>query len=352
MTWVTKLARPEIVNLVPYEHAVWAPTFTRLHANEFPWRSPGDQSGKGLNQYPEPQPKSLIGRLAELYHVTAESILVGRGSDESIDLLVRSFCRAAEDSVLICPPTFGFYSVAARIQGAKVVEVPLRAQDGFSLDPDAVLRQIEPTVKLVFLCSPNNPTGNLLNENSLLFLADALHERALIVVDEAYIEFADRKSLAPLVAQRPQLVVLRTLSKAYGLAGARVGALIAHPEVVALLQKVIAPYAITQLTLEAALPVISGPHLRTQTKRIGDLRVERARFASALARLPGVLEVLPSDANFLLVRFADPARALERAREERLLVRDARNYLGLSDALRITVGTPESNNRLLEAWQS
>jgi len=351
VSWVSEIARPDIVALEAYEHAAWEPELTRLHANELPWRIPGDESCAGLNRYPEPQPRALIERLAGLYRVAADALLVGRGSDEAIDLLVRSFCRAGEDAVVACTPTFGMYAVAARIQGARLLDVPLRASEGFALDVSGVLARCTPAVKLVFLCSPNNPTGNLLSEAGILAIADALAARALVVVDEAYIEFAGRESLAQQVRRRPQLAVLRTLSKAHGLAGARCGALIADPEVIALLRKVIAPYAIPQLALEALLALLEPPQLAAMRERIALVRAERERMRAALARLPGVTHVWPSDANFLLAQFTDATAALERARAARLLVRDARAYPGLPHALRITVGTAAQNEQLLEAWR-
>ena len=253
MSWVERLARPDIVALVPYEHAAWLPALERMHANELPWRQSSDGTRAGLNRYPEPQPVELIARLAALYEVAPQCLLATRGSDEAIDLLVRAFCRAGADAVIVCPPTFGMYAVAAAIQGAQVIRVPLRAESGFDLDEAALLERCRDQVKLVFLCSPNNPTGNLLSEESVLRIAARLEGRALLVVDEAYIEFAPVASLAQRVAQLPQLVVLRTLSKAHGLAGARLGSLIAAVEVIALLRKVISPYAITQLSVECAL---------------------------------------------------------------------------------------------------
>lgn len=350
MSWVHELARADIVALKPYEHASWEPSLERLHANELPWRPAGDDSRAGLNRYPEPQPRALIERLAELYGVAPSFILVGRGSDEAIDLLTRGFCRAGQDAVLVCPPTFGMYSVSARIQGAEVVQVPLVAADGFTLDEQAVLERCTAAVKLVFLCSPNNPTGNLLDESAILRIAHRLADRALVVIDEAYIEFAARPSLARRVAELPNLAILRTLSKAYGLAGARCGALIADPEVITLLRKIIPPYAIPQLTLEAVLDRLT-PEARAQSRaRVEVLLAERERLLRTLPRLTGVARVWPADANFVLAEFEDAAAALARAREARLLVRDARGYPGLGRALRITVGTPEQNGRLLEAW--
>ncbi len=350
MSWISELARPDIVALKPYQHASWEPSLERLHANELPWRPADDDSHAGLNRYPEPQPRALVEALAELYEVAPERILVGRGSDEAIDLLTRAFCRAGHDAVLVCPPTFGMYSVSARIQGADVVQAPLLAANGFALDESGLLQRHTPAVKLIFLCSPNNPTGNLLDEAAIVRIARRLAGRALVVVDEAYLEFAGRPSLARLVTEQPNLAILRTLSKAHGLAGARCGTLIADPEIIALLRKIIPPYAIPQLTLEAVLDRLT-PEARARSRSaLEQLLAERERMSRTLPRLPGVTRVWPSDANFILAEFADAAAALARAREARLLVRDARAYPGLGDALRITVGTPEQNGRLLEAW--
>jgi histidinol-phosphate aminotransferase len=351
MSWVSELARPDIVALKAYEHASWEPSLERLHANELPWRPAGDESAAGLNRYPEPQPHALVEGLASLYGVPPECVLVGRGSDEAIDLLTRAFCRAGRDAVLVCPPTFGMYSVSARIQGAEVVTVPLRAEAGFTLDERGVLERCTPEVKLVFLCSPNNPTGNLLDEQTLLRIAGKLAGRAIVVIDEAYLEFAGTESLARHLPRLPHLAILRTLSKAHALAGARCGALIADPEVVALLRKVIPPYAITQMTLETVLRQLEPQALAQSRANIDLIRTERARLMKALPELARVVRVRPSDANFILAQFSDAGTALQLARETRLLVRDARGYPGLGQALRVTVGTPEQNNRLLEAWR-
>jgi histidinol-phosphate aminotransferase len=351
MSWIQTLARPDIAALKPYEHASWEPGLERLHANELPWRPIDDESEAGLNRYPEPQPRALVQSLATLYGVAPASLLVGRGSDEAIDLLTRAFCRAGRDSVLVCPPTFGMYSVCARIQGAGLVQVPLAAQEGFALDADTLLARCTPEVKLVFLCSPNNPTGNLLEEGAILRITRELDGRALVIVDEAYIEFATRASLVRQLAQHPNLGILRTLSKAYGLAGARCGALIADPEVIALLRKIIPPYAIPQLTLEAVLHRLRPEGLSAARAALEVLLDERARLLEELPRLPCINAIWPSEANFVLAEFEDAADALARARQARLLVRDARGYPGLGRALRITVGTPEQNDRLLEAWQ-
>jgi histidinol-phosphate aminotransferase len=349
MSWISQIARPEIVALKPYEHASWEPHLERLHANELPWRATGDETEAGLNRYPEPQPRELVARLAALYGADASQVLVGRGSDEAIDLLVRCFCRAGQDAVVICPPTFGMYAVAARIQGADVVSVPLQIANGFALDVDAVLKSCTPEVKLVFLCSPNNPTGNLLKVTDVLNIAGRLEGRALVVVDEAYIEFAGGPSLIRRVKDLPQLAVMRTLSKSHGLAGARCGTLVANPEVIGLLRKIIPPYAITQLTVEAALQLLAPAEIERMHARISEIRRERDRMTQAIGQFASVKRVWPSQANFILVEFAEPDVALALARTANLLIRDVRAQVGLPRTVRISIGTPEQNDRLLGA---
>ena len=347
MSSVLSLARPDIVALKPYSHASWDPAFDRLHANELPWRAETDRSVAGLNRYPEPHPHVLAERLAQLYGVRADQLLPGRGSDESIDLLVRGFCRAGVDNVIICPPTFGMYAVAARIQGAAVRDVPLRAGEGFALDVDAVLAECDAHTRIVFLCSPNNPTGNALDTAAIEQLLVALQGRALVAVDEAYIEFSGAESLTTALSRFPHLVVLRTLSKAFGLAGARVGSLIAAPEIVALLAKVIPPYSIPQLTIETVLATLAAPQLAIQRERVAQVGAERERLRARLAAARGVIRVWPSVSNFLLVDFEDPEAVLRAARDARLLIRDMRTISARS--LRISVGTPEQNERLIRS---
>ncbi len=345
----TTIARPDILNVDPYEHALWDPTLERLHANELPWRSSGDTSSAGLNRYPEPQSHELVAQLAALYEQPPASVLVTRGSDEAIDLLTRAFCRAGTDQVLICPPTFGMYAVAARIQGAGVVRVPLLRERGFECDVAAVLAACTATVKLVYLCTPNNPTGNLIPEDAILHLADQLTGRALLVVDEAYIEFAGTSSVARHLAAHPWLVVLRTLSKAHGLAGARCGVVLAHADVIALLRRIVEPYNMAQLSVEAVLRALQPVSLAITRERIALIQAERTQLAQSLRQSAAVLQVWPSAANFLLVEFAAPTEAFERARAVGLLVRDVRRQPGLERALRLTVGTPDQNQRLIGA---
>lgn len=349
MSDVLRLARPDILELQPYQHAAWNPALERLHANEMPWRATGDDSDAGLNRYPEPQPRALLDRLARLYHVPAGRILAERGSDEAIDLLVRAFCCAGQDQVLICPPTFGYYAVAARIQGALVREAPFAGPD-FTLDVPAVITAGR-AAKLVFLCSPNNPTGNSIGEEAITTICRALAETSLVVLDEAYIEFAGTRSLTARLPELPNLVVLRTLSKAYALAGARCGALLASAAIVGLLARILPPYALPASTVEAVLRLTAEPQRRQAAARIETLRAERETLRANLAALPGVRRVFPSDANFLLVEFAAPQAALAAAAAVGLLVRDLSTNARLPGCLRLTVGTPEQNARLLAALE-
>jgi histidinol-phosphate aminotransferase len=351
MNWVTAIARADIRALRAYEHASWEPGLVRLHANELPWRSAGDQSEAGLNRYPEPHPHELTAALARFYGVDPAMALACRGSDEAIDLLIRCYCRAGQDAVTICPPTFGMYGVAARIQGAAVIEVPLLRDQQYALDAQALRARCDEPVKLVFLCSPNNPTGNRLDAGKIFELLRALDGRALVIVDEAYVEFADAPSLIAQVSQYAGLVVLRTLSKAYGLAGARCGVLIGHPDVVALLRNVIQPYAVTQLTIEAVFKALAPAALEQARVHAATLRSERARLGGALSRLSGVQRVWPSQANFVLAEFQDPGAVWQRAHAGGLLLRDMRRAPGLAQALRISIGSPEQNDRLLASLQ-
>jgi histidinol-phosphate aminotransferase len=318
-----------------------------MHANEMPWRAQGDNTPHGLNRYPEPQPRALLERLALLYGVAPERILAGRGSDEAIDLLVRAFCRAGQDNVVITPPTFGFYKVAAKIQGAGVLEVPL-LRHGFALDTDRVIATGR-LARIVFLCSPNNPTGNLLDEDAMLHVCRELSNQALVVVDEAYVEFCGRASLSSRLAEFPNLVLLRTLSKAYALAGARLGTLLASEDIVGLLRRIIPPYAIPASTVEEVLALTEAPQRAGAAARIRTLLDERERMAARLACCANVAQVFPSDANFLLLECRDAKRFFDAGKAAGLIVRDFSAYPGLAQCLRVSIGTPQQNERLLAA---
>lgn len=339
--------RPEILALQPYSSARMesGAAATMLNANESPW--PASRTAP-LHRYPDPQPAKLRAALAGLYAVAPDNVLIGRGSDEAIDLLVRAFCRPGCDAIAIAPPTFGMYAVAARIQGADVIEAPLAP--GFVADAKALLAAITPDTKLVFVCSPNNPTGGLVPLPVLAHLAQALRDRAVLVVDEAYIEFADgAASATTLLARHDNVTVLRTLSKAHALAGARVGALIAAAPLVALLRRIQAPYPLPIPSVEAALSALSVSALAETDLRVASICRERERLARALAVLPEVLAVFDSAANFLCVRFADARKAWRRLAGDGIVVRDVGRYPQLADCLRITIGAPEENAALLGA---
>lgn len=344
---VLALVRPEILALTPYSSArkeasggkVW------LDANENP--STPHAGAPRLNRYPEPQPAEVVARLASLYGVKPDRILVTRGSDEGIDLLLRAFCRAGQDSILFTPPTYGMYSVAAAIQGARVITVPLVREKDFALDADAVLRAVTPETKLVFLCSPNNPTGQLLDRDAVLKVVTALAGRAVVVVDEAYAEFSTEPSLVQELDANPNLVVLRTLSKAYGLAGARVGVTLASPALIGVLQKIIAPYPIPAPVVRAALDALTPAGISAARQSALDLVGERRRLTAALVKLPHVRKIWPSDANFLLVEVTDSARIMNIARAAGLVIRDRSK--DVPNTVRITVGTRAENDFALEA---
>src|SRR5262245_17310907 len=250
---------------------------------------------------------------------------------------------------MIFPPTFGMYEVAARIQGADVVEVALDRERGFALNETAIVERWQPDTKLLFLCSPNNPTGNLLDSAVIERLVAHLDGKAIVVVDEAYAEFSSVESFASLLEHHDNLVVLRTLSKAYALAGARCGALLGDPVLVDLLRRMIPPYAVTALSLDAALHALEPPQLAIARSRLELIMAERERLSAALPTSSLVAEVWPSSANFLLVHCTDPDKAFQSVLDAGLLVRDFRRRAGLENCLRITIGTPEQNDRLLRA---
>lgn len=347
---VLDLARADIRALQPYSSARMEASGGQvfLNANESAWTPMGDL-GLGCNRYPEPQPAELVATLAELYGVRRDQLLVGRGSDEAIDLLVRAFCRAGEDAIVIQPPTFGMYSVCAKIQGAAVLEVPLSPD--FSLDVDTLLAAVTPAVKLVFVCTPNNPTGQVLSRGDIERLLRGLAGRALLVVDEAYVEFADSGSVAELIDQYEYLAVLRTLSKAWALAGVRIGTLLADAQVIALLRRIMPPYPLPLPCVDAALLALSGWGRVNAREHVDIVREQRVLMRERLLRLPSVRDVLPSQANFLTVRFDDAGEMYRRLLGDGVVVRDVRRYPNLHDALRITIGTPKENARVLAVLQ-
>lgn len=348
---VLNLARPELLKMAPYSSARMesAALPLMLNANESAWPPPGD-SGRGLHRYPEPQPLALRARMAKLYGVDDEQVLLTRGSDEAMDLLVRAFCRPGHDAILINPPTFGMYAVCAAVQGATVVEVPL--DDAFQLDEQAMLGAICANTKLVFLCSPNNPTGGAVPLQVIEHLAGALAGRALLVVDEAYIEFADQRSAATLLARHVNLCVLRTLSKAWALAGVRIGALLADTDVIALLRRIMPPYPLPTPSVAAAVKTLEPAGEATMRQRVAATVSERERLRVALRELACVRDVLSSQANFLAVRFHQAAEVQRALVAAGIAVRDIGRYPRLCDFLRISIGTAEQNDAVVGALAS
>jgi len=343
------LARPEVRALTPYAsaRALADSAGLLLNANENPW-PPAADGGLQLNRYPDPQPDDLRAELARRYAVAAEQILITRGSDEGIDLLMRAFCRPGEDRVLICPPCFGMYALSARIQGAAVVEVPLidRGED-WSLDTDRVIDA--GPVKLTFLCSPNNPTGNEIPADAVEAVCRARAGEGLVVVDEAYIEFSTAESMTRLIETHDNLVVLRTLSKAYALAGCRIGVLIAHSAVIGLLRRIIAPYPLPTPSVEAARRALAEP--TRLTEQLETLAAQKQRLVEALTDLPGVARLWSGSANFILIRVDDAEALIESASASGIRLRNQSAQRGLAECVRITIGTPDETTALIDFLQ-
>lgn len=322
----------------------------RLDANESPWPSPADPEAR-LRRYPEPQPQALVAALAGLYGVAPDRVLATRGSDEGIDLVLRATCLPGRGAIITTPPTFGMYAVCARLHGVRVLEVPLRAgADGFRADLDAVGdAALAARARLVFLCSPGNPTGEVVPLPGIAALAERLAGVALLVVDEAYGEYAGVASAASLAQEAGNVVVLRTLSKAHALAGARIGCAIATPAVAAALRRCQAPYPLPAPSVAAALAALAPEALARTQARVRRICIARDRLAARLRGLPAVRRVGTSGGNFLLLRLVEPEAALARLRAAGIAVRDMRALPGLGDAIRATVGTAAQNAALFDA---
>ncbi|HEY0660559.1 MAG TPA: histidinol-phosphate transaminase [Lysobacter sp.] len=320
-----------------------------LNANESAWANPADPEA-AMRRYPDPQPARLRAALAELYGCQPRQLLAGRGSDEGIDLLLRALCRPGADAVVITTPTFGMYAVCARLHGTRVIDVPLYdGVAGFDCDFEAVAVAAERNAaRIVFLCSPGNPGGNLLPLAAIAALAMRLEGCALVVVDEAYIEYAGTQSAVTLLERHRNVAVLRTLSKAHALAAARIGSVIADTELIAVLQRCQAPYPLPAPCVELACRALAPDARAVTERRIAATQRERAALGRVLSATAGVRRVYPSHANFLLIRFDDPQSAFERLLAARIVVRDMRALPGLHDALRVSLGTPEQNARVAE----
>lgn len=344
---IIRLIRPDLRQFLPYRSArdeakagtIW------LNANESPYMLSSNEE-TAINRYPDKQPVTLQQKLASLYQVEPDQIVVSRGSDEIIDLLVRLFCVAGEDSIMITSPTYGMYAVSARLQGAGIIDVPLLKERSYQMNLSSMISTWNKNVKIIFICSPNNPTGNLLNREDILLLCEELRE-TIVVVDEAYIDFAETESLSSYINQYPNLIILRTLSKAYGLAGARIGCLLAQQEIAAWVLKILAPYPLPSTIDQIVNHALSEERIRQVQIEIRKTNIEKKVLLEALQSLPFIKQVMPSDANFLCVEMQDPQAILNACAEKGIILRGLLEKKGLEACIRISIGTSAENKALL-----
>ncbi|RYY98049.1 MAG: histidinol-phosphate transaminase [Chitinophagaceae bacterium] len=338
-----KLIRPNIRDLKPYssarsEYSGSAQVFLDANENSF-----GSPLTKWYNRYPDPLQWELKKKIAAVKNVPAESMLLGNGSDECIDLLLRAFCEPALDEVLICPPTYGMYEVYARINNVRIAEVPLLPD--FQLDLEGIESALTPATKIIWICSPNNPTGNSIDREAIEVILNNFD--GLVVVDEAYINYSRQRSFLPELKDYPNLVVLQTFSKAWGLAALRLGITYASTEIIDVLNKIKPPYNINAATQELARNALDK--LDEVNLMIRETVQERDALIRSLSAVPGVERIFPTDANFVLVRIREATRVYEYLRARGIIVRNRSNVLLCDDCLRITVGTPQQDAQLINA---
>jgi len=331
--------RENILTLKPYssardEYSGEAMVF--LDANENPYNQP-------FNRYPDPLQRKLKSRIAEIKGVSSESIFLGNGSDEPIDLLIRAFCEPGKHNIIQIEPTYGMYQVAAGINNVEVKKILLNKD--YSLDADQLLSAIDEYTRIIFLCSPNNPTGNALDSGEMAKVLKGFD--GPVVVDEAYIDFAPGLSLLPRLSEFGNLIVLQTFSKAWGMAGLRLGMAFADPEIISVLNKIKYPYNLNILTQEKALEMLDNA-IEVQNW-VKTLIEERQKLAASLMQIPYVDKVWPSDANFLLVKMKHARKVYEFLVEKGIIVRDRSKVMLCEDSLRITVGSSDENGLLVEA---
>ncbi|MCP2045017.1 histidinol-phosphate transaminase [Pontibacter sp. HSC-36F09] len=338
-----RIVRPNVLKMKAYSSARdefkgAASVFVDANENNL-----GSLAGEGYNRYPDPHQKKLKEKIADIKGVKASQIFLGNGSDEAIDLLFRMVCRPGQDSMLHLPPTYGMYEVSANLNEVQLDAVQLTPD--FQIPVLEVLRQVKDTTKLIFVCSPNNPTGNLIEAESIETLLDNFD--GLVVVDEAYIDFADAPSWSTRLAEYPNLVVLQTFSKAWGMAGLRLGMAFASEEIIALLDKIKPPYNINEATQELALKALE------QTEQLAymveEIVQEREMLTQALPTLNAVEKVYSSDANFLLVKVKEANRLYTYLLEQGIVVRNRSGLPGCEGCLRISIGTVDENQQLFQA---
>lgn len=341
---ISNLVRPLVKTLKPYSSArdefkATGEDFIFLDANENP--NPSD-----VHRYPDPHQQELKNIVSRLHNITTDRILFGNGSDEVLDLLVRTFIEPNTDKTICLPPTFGMYKVLSNLHGAELVEIPL--DSNWQPDVQVILKAANEKTKLLFLCSPNNPTGQSLDANRVVQLLEKFP--GLVVVDEAYIDFAEHPGFVPLLEKYANLVIIQTFSKAYGLAGMRLGLCMAHPEVIGYLKRIKLPYNVGELSQRRAAKVLlNQENIKAEVEQI---RIERQRLHDELTQISFVLSVFPSDSNFLLLRVDDAAKRYQQMVERGLVVRNTSGYLNLENTLRITVGTVDENNQALKIFKS
>jgi len=347
-----RLARPEILAMPPTDVAAQAnEAFSadaiKLDANENPFVPLVEGSlAANVNRYPEPQPAALVRTMAALYGVGPQNLVVTRGADDAIDILIRSFCRPGEDAISVCQPTFSAYAQFARLQGARIIEARLDSNYDFRVDDFLAAVGNEKNLKLAFICSPNNPTGNPVDPANVLRVADSLTD-TIVVLDEAYIEFSELESLAAIAAEREDLVILRTLSKAYGLAGARVGCAIGNPELISLISRALPPYPMPTPSIQAALTSLSPSRRPLHLERIRKLKADRDRLAELLKSSPIVRKMRNGGANFLFLEVDDAAALAKKLQALGIRLRFRPN--AAPNGVRLTIGTDAENEAALLA---
>ncbi len=336
---INQLLRENIRTMKPYssardEFSGNAAVF--LDANENPYNSP-------WNRYPDPRQLKLKERVSEIKNVPVKNIFLGNGSDEPIDLLFRAFCEPGKDNVVSINPTYGMYRVAADTNNVSVKLVNLGPD--FELDADAILADVTPQTKIIFLCSPNNPSGNALDHSDMKRIIEGFH--GLVVVDEAYIDFCPEKSFLPVLDQYPNLVILQTFSKAWGMAGLRLGMAFAAPQIIEVLSRIKYPYNLSILTQQKGLELLSDQQRMVDWVDI--ILKERTKMIEVLKKYPFVIKVYPTDANFVLVKTHDPKGIYQYLVEEKIIVRDRSSISLCEGCLRISIGSPDENTTLIEA---
>ena len=339
MRELNDLVRDNVKRLKPYSSArdeFHGEASIFLDANENPWNAP-------YNRYPDPMQLRLKERISEIKGAALESIFLGNGSDEAIDLIYRAFCEPGVDNVISISPSYGMYQVSAEVNNVEFRVVSLNSD--FSLDADALLAAADGQTKVIFICSPNNPSGNSLDRAEIDRILNSFD--GLVVVDEAYIDFSSSPSFLTELSSHPRLVVLQTLSKAWGAAAIRLGMAFASPAIISVMNKIKYPYNVNLLTQERALEILADEE---RTKRqVKTILNERAKMAEALGGEPFNFHVYPSDANFLLVKVGDANRAYSWLVGEGIVTRNRNSVDMCAGSLRITIGTPEENSRLLES---